>query len=397
MLARAAAELPNSEIGFYMDMEDRLFSHFAPIVVKGQSTAMDKVPRDIVNSAKADAFTIVTHLKEINRELSKSYEGAEESPAGQAVSSAKETLVKMIGDLNNVFGENLMPEHADNWLSFIEIANSAKQGAYAVLHIKPIEIAPLMRGMLLDKIKPCVFLSATMKVNGSFTFMKKELGLPYDKTHEFTGESSFNYADNVVVYAPRDLPVNDGRESEPEYISSLAEQCIDIINKMQGKTMILFTNVTHMKKVFNIIQTNIKYPLYIQGQMSKNALLDNFKRDVSSCLLATKSFFTGVDVPGEALSCVVLIKCPFRIPSEPIFAARCEKIKLAGGNDFSDYALPLMLFDVRQAFGRLIRTHTDSGLFCFLDSRAISKSYWRNIRASLPEGMRYIQNLEKYK
>jgi ATP-dependent DNA helicase DinG len=122
----------------------------------------------------------------------------------------------------------------------------------------------------------------------------------------------------------------------------------------------------------------------MQGQAPKPVLVEMFTRDISSCLFATRSFFTGVDIPGETLSCVVLTKAPFTVPTEPIFKARADKLDDAGLNSFALLSMPLMLFDVRQAFGRLIRTTTDTGLFAFLDSRAIRKQYGRQIISALP-------------
>jgi ATP-dependent DNA helicase DinG len=405
MMQRDHDKLDTTDVSVFSELEGALFSHFDPIVHKGNSTPMTKVPQNIVTAAKNSAAEIVVALKRVGTELSDKFrrltgENLEEvemgtvgSSLGGALVAAKESLSTLIGTVNSIFGDNLDPEYAANWLSFIEVSTN-KHGKHAILNLKPIEVAPLMKVLLIDKIPTVVCLSATLKVNNSFHFCKKELGMPFDKTVEFTGESPFNFT-GVTAYVPRDLPACEYGKDEV-YLDSVAQECIRIIQKMGGRTMVLFTNAKHMKEVYNRVVANVPYQVYLQGQMSKNILLDTFRGEISSCLLATRSFFQGVDIPGESLSCVVLVKAPFRSPQEPMFEARCQRIKELGGSDFTDYALPLMLSDLRQAFGRLVRTTTDTGMFAFLDSRATGKSYWSNIRASLPQEMRYVKDLARY-
>jgi len=419
MMQRANGNLDATDVGEFSDLEAELFNHFSALVHKGNSMPMTKVPKDTVNNARESAANIVFALRRVGIELSEKFrrltgESLEEvmnydvddesatkmayakamgSPLGGAIMAAKESLSALIGTVSSIFGDNLDPEYVENWLSFVEIGMN-KHGKHAVLHLKPIEVAPLMKGLLIDKIPTCVYLSATMKINDTFHFMRKEMSLPYDKTVEFSGQSPFDFS-GVTAYVPRDLPACERGQEEP-YLDAMAQECIGIIKKMKGRTMVLFTNAKHMREVYNRVVANVPYQVYLQGQMSKNTLLEVFREEISSCLFATRSYFTGVDVPGESLSCVVLTKAPFRVPTEPMFEARCQKIKEAGGSDFSDYSLPLMLFDYKQIFGRLIRTTSDIGMFAFLDSRATTKSYWTSMRSTLPAEIRYIQKLERY-
>jgi Rad3-related DNA helicase len=148
-----------------------------------------------------------------------------------------------------------------------------------------------------------------------------------------------------------------------------------------------------MRYCYERVSQGATYHCFLQGQAAKPVLIQKFKADVGSCLFATRSFFTGVDIPGEALSCVVLTKAPFQVPTEPMFRAKCDRIEAAGGNGFALLSMPMMLFDIRQSFGRLIRTTTDTGLFAFLDSRATKKAYGKQIVGALPR-VRITDNLE---
>ena len=291
MLGRINHRLPNDNLGFFKDMEQRLFAHFNAVVQKGYSVPMNKVHPQTVKDAGNEAAAIIIELKKLGRDINAMLDGnSDESPIGQAVAQAKESLSGLVGSLNKIFGD-ADPEYADNWLTFVEVSNMSRGGKQGVLHVKPIEVAPLMRGMLIDKVPTCIFLSATMKVKGSFSFMRKELGLPYDKTQEFEGKSPFDFS-KVTAYCPRTLPSCD-RDNEDEYLDKIAQECIAIIKKMQGRTMVLFTNATHMKKIFYRVQPNVRYQMFLQGQMSKNATLDQFRENIEFLPLCHTLFYDG--------------------------------------------------------------------------------------------------------
>jgi ATP-dependent DNA helicase DinG len=282
-------------------------------------------------------------------------------------------------DLKVVYGDAVEEEYEENWLAFLETGYNYKREPHGILNLKPIDVGPLMSGLILDKVPATIMMSATMKINGSFSFMKRELGLPSNAV-EFVGESPFDFSTQVVGYFPTHLPSPD----KDEYLEAVIDEAVSIIEYMNGRTMMLFTNMGHMRQVCDAVRERVSYTCYVQGQAQKNTLINLFSNDTHSCLFATRSFFTGVDIPGETLSCVILVKAPFRVPTEPMFKAKCDLLDSNGINSFSSYSMPLMLFDVRQAFGRLIRSITDNGLFVLLDSRALKKSYGGNILRSLP-------------
>jgi ATP-dependent DNA helicase DinG len=361
----------------YRSLEDAVFSPFVSIL--GESKALRQIPQDIVESSKEAAKRLAAHISRANKDLNALIVWDEQNPKTIAIRTAKERLSKLTADLGAVYGEGIDENYRDNWLVFFETGYTAKHEKYGILKLRPINVAPLMRGRIFDMLSTSVFMSATMRIGSSFGFMKRELGMPSD-TLEFIGESPFNFEQNVVGYFPNHLPDN----KDKEYISSLAEEIQKVLEHTNGKALVLFTNNSHMKFCYEAIFRRLKYKCYMQGQGAKATLIELFKHDVHSCLFATRSFFTGVDLPGETLSCVVLTKAPFQVPNDPMFAAKADKIDSEGGDSFNALSMPLMLFDVRQSFGRLIRTTDDTGLFAFLDSRAMRKSYGQRIINALP-------------
>jgi ATP-dependent DNA helicase DinG len=373
----------------WRELEQEIFTPLK--AVSGHTLALrDIKPYYLVERSQMAAETMIDKLKVLRKNLKAESTGTDYGEDMIAICAEK--LTKIIGGLTNIYGENMEEEFKDNWLAFLEIKKDHLGGPMPVLNLKPIEVAPLMVGYLWSKLPSAVLVSATMRINNSFAFMRKTMGIPLDRMVEFVGNSPFDFAKNVMGYYPSHLPEQpayqsaDFDEKMDLYLTGIADEVYKVIEYMQGRTMVLFTNMNHMTEVHErIIRRGMPYTMYLQGERGKQLLIDAFTADVSSCLFATRSFFTGVDIPGETLSCVVLTKCPFPVPSDPLFSARVEKIEEKGGKAFEQLSLPMMLFDVQQAFGRLIRTHTDSGLFVLLDSRAMKKSYFPKLRQALPK------------
>lgn len=346
-----------------------------------ETTVFGKIPNEVkteISEALGNAYHFIRRL---TKKLSNCAD-SKDTPRNNGIEVACENLRKLSGTLASITGGKIDEEYAENWLSFVETSwdNHARRMNRS-LHLKPIIVAPLLKTNLLDQVRTAVFLSATLRIGGSYSFIRSELGLAKDNSYEFTGQSPFDYYKQVEMYMPTHLP----ETKDPDYIQKLCDEVVSLINRSNGKTLVLFTNISHMRAVHEQVSQLVSYDCYIQGQASRGVLLGRFQDEVHSCLFATRSFFTGVDIPGEALSSVILVKAPFRVPSDPMFKARCDLIDAEGGNSFSGFSLPLMLFDVKQAFGRLIRTTTDTGMFAFLDSRALRSSYKNNIVYTLPE------------
>jgi ATP-dependent DNA helicase DinG len=390
ILEKSGVELfEDGFLQYWRDVEDALFQPF--IACAKQPIALKAIPdKTVVPAARAVAAEIVTELKRLNRAMSKLIVHDENDPTTLSLTTCKEKVSKITSGLSNIFGENIDEEYKDNWLTFLTPGfNKKEHTKYVSLNLKPIEIAPLMRSLILEKeeITTTVFISATMQVKKGFGFMKRELGLV--DPLEFLGKSPFDFYNNVVAYFPKHLPDN----TDSRYEMAMAKEIAMLLNHSNGRALVLFTSNYLMETITERVKPLVKFTILMQGDSSKNALIEEFKEDIHSCLFATKSFFTGVDIPGEALSNVILTKAPFRVPSDPMFKAKCEKIEERGYKSFDRLAMPLMLFDVLQGFGRLIRTTADHGMFCFLDSRANKKAYGGEIKNALPK-MRILERLD---
>lgn len=354
---------------------------FAPLRNVKDTVEFDRLDNNTQDQVHMAIEAVVLFLKDVNSRLKKELRD-DEGARDMVIGICQERFRKLIGTLNTVTGKNLDPEYKDNWLSFVQSEWNAKRHEWIrSINLKPIVVAPLISSRILQPVSSVTFLSATMKVNNSFVFIKSEFGLGKDDALEFTGDSPFDFFEQVKFYMPKHLP--DAKDNA--YLPAMADEICKLIQHTEGKSLVLFTNASNMRSVHELIQGKVKYLCFVQGQAPRSTLIDMFSEDIHSCLFATRSFFTGIDIPGEALSCVILTKAPFRVPSDPMFKAKCEKIEEAGRNSFSELSLPLMLFDIRQAFGRLIRTTTDTGVFALLDSRALNSSYAGKIRNSLPE------------
>lgn len=369
----------------YRDLEGRMFAPFKSVL--GQSITLKQLPPDVVEASKRHSQALVDDLRRANKELSDYIVKDEFNPTTTIIRTAKEKLSKLISDLNAIYGDTIDDAYKDNWLVFLGTGWNAQRKPYGILNLKPIDVAPLMRSLVFDVVPTTVFMSATMRIGPSFSFMRRELGIPTD-TLEFIGGSPFNFEDNVTGYFPTHLP----ESREGNYLQCLAAEVQEVLEHSKGKALVLFTNNKDMHYCYEQVSTRVDHRCFVQGQASKPVLIDMFKDDITSCLFATRSFFTGIDIPGEALSCVILTKAPFQVPTDPMFKAKADKIDDAGGSSFGMLSMPLMLFDVRQAFGRLIRTTTDTGLFAFLDSRAMKKAYGKQIIKALP-GIRITDRL----
>lgn len=384
MLRKVGVSLGEGFMEEFRELEERMFEPFAGIE---QNIALKQVRPHKVDEARAGAVEIAARIKAIYRQLNDFIEGDEEDRRTIVIRAAKTRLSNLMSILSGIFGDKLDPEWAENWLTFVEVSRNNKGEIYHNLHLRPINVAPLLREMLFGQVATCILMSATMQIGGKFSYIKAQLGVP-DEAQEFVGESPFDFESNVEAYFPKHLP--DSKERG--YIEALCNEVLEVIRYSNGRALVLFTNVRDMRTVFEYVSARTEHRCYLQGESSKRALLELFMGDVSSCLFATKTFFTGVDIPGEALSCLILTKTPFPVPTEPMFQAKADLLEREGLSSFALLSLPMALFDVRQGFGRLIRTTTDTGLFAFLDSRAFRKSYGRQIVNSLPR-MRVTERL----
>lgn len=256
-----------------------------------------------------------------------------------------------------------------------------RRGRGTFLQASPVDVSDLLNKKLFDKVETCVLTSATLSSNGSFNFIRDRLGLDRSKTDMLVAPSAFDYEKQAIIYLPKGMP--DPRS--PEYAQLAAGEIIRLLQLTRGHAFVLCTSNASMNSLFQLVSTRIGYPCFIQGSMSKTGLLDRFRSTKNAVLFATSSFWQGVDVRGEQLSCVIIDKLPFAVPSDPIVAARTKFIDENGGRSFSDYSVPQAVITLKQGIGRLIRSKTDRGVIAILDSRLRTKSYGRDFLNSLPK------------
>ncbi|HEV7645004.1 MAG TPA: ATP-dependent DNA helicase [Pyrinomonadaceae bacterium] len=249
------------------------------------------------------------------------------------------------------------------------------------LRATPIDVSGILEDKLFDKMDTVVLTSATLSSGGKFDFVRDRLGLPREKTNTFIANSSFDFAQQTVLYLPPRMP--DPRA--PEYVQVAAGEIIKLLNVTQGRAFVLSTSLFSMNALYKLVRDKVDFPCLLQGEMSKAGLLEKFKKTDNAVLFATSSFWQGVDVRGEQLSCVIIDKLPFAVPTDPIVAARQKFIDENGGGSFYEYSIPQAIITLKQGIGRLIRSTTDKGVLAILDPRLRTKAYGKVFLDSLPK------------
>jgi ATP-dependent DNA helicase DinG len=247
------------------------------------------------------------------------------------------------------------------------------------LQATPIDVGPILREYLWSKLECAVLTSATLAVGGRFEYIRQRLGLEHAR--EAVLASHFDYEHQALFYVPPDLP--DPRT--PQFAAIAAERIRKLLELTRGRAFVLFTSYAQMNQIYQQLLGVLDYPMLKQGDAPKSALLEEFRLTPNAVLFATSSFWQGVDVQGEQLSCVIIDRLPFAVPSDPVVAARVKAIDADGGNAFFDYQVPAAVITLKQGFGRLIRSLHDRGLLVLLDNRILKKQYGRVFVESLPK------------
>jgi ATP-dependent DNA helicase DinG len=261
----------------------------------------------------------------------------------------------------------------DGHVCFVET-----RGRGVFLRATPIDVSARLKELLFDPVRAAVLTSATLAVDGGFEYLKSRLGL--EPTDEVMLASPFDYAEQAVLYVPKRMP----EPSSPSFVDRAAEEIVRILEVSRGRAFVLFTSYANMNAVAERIAARVQYPLLMQGEAPKPVLLETFRRTPGAVLLATSSFWQGVDVAGEQLSCVIIDKLPFASPADPVVQARIERLRNQGGNPFQEYQVPVAILMLKQGLGRLIRSASDRGILAVLDSRLVERPYGRRFLESLP-------------
>jgi ATP-dependent DNA helicase DinG len=258
-------------------------------------------------------------------------------------------------------------------------SDGSTQGRQNVfLQATPIDVGPILRECLWSKLECAVLTSATLAVGGGFEYIRQRLGMEHAR--ESVLPSHFDYESQALLYVPPDLP--DPRT--PQFTAKAAERIRRLLEITRGRAFVLFTSYAQMNDIYQRLLGEVEFPILKQGDAPKTALLEEFRLTPNAVLFATSSFWQGVDVQGEQLSCVIIDRLPFAVPSDPVVAARVKAIDADGGNAFFQYQVPAAVITLKQGFGRLIRSLHDRGLLVLLDNRILKKQYGRVFVESLP-------------
>jgi ATP-dependent DNA helicase DinG len=255
-----------------------------------------------------------------------------------------------------------------------------RRGRGMFLRASPIDVSTLLQDKLFERVETIVMTSATLASAGSFAFARERLGLDAEKTDELIAPSSYDYQNQSVLYLPPRMPV----PSSPQWAEAAAAEVLRILEVTRGRAFVLSTSLSGMRSLYERVAPQVDFPCLMQGTASKSGLLERFRTTPNAVLFATSSFWQGVDVRGEALSCVIIDKLPFAVPSDPIVAARQRFIEDAGGSSFYEYSVPQAIISLKQGLGRLIRSATDRGVLSVLDPRLRTQPYGRQFIKSLP-------------
>ena len=260
-----------------------------------------------------------------------------------------------------------------DYVFFLEL-----RGRGVFLRAAPIDVSRIVRENLLDRFSTTVLTSATLTVEGTFEYLRSRLGIR--RATEIRLASEFDFKTQAVLYLPRRMP----SPKEPSYADAVARECLALLKCSEGRAFVLFTSYAMLRAVEPLLTTSLDYPLLVQGRAPRSALLAEFRQTRHAVLLATASFWQGVDVVGDALSCVIIDKLPFASPGDPITSARMEALTSQGGDPFSEYQVPLAILTLLQGLGRLIRHRQDRGVLAVLDPRLRTMGYGRRFLASMP-------------
>ncbi len=341
--------------------------------------AVGKYARDVAlaRAGFADALdTLAATLDRLATELAQFAERGEEIAMAAARADEAARQVARWRDGAEAIPDS--PDDAEGWIRWIDVTPHGFQ-----LQASPLSVAPLMRRQVEGSARAWIFTSATLAVGRDFSHYTSQLGLDAAATEAWS--SPFDYAAQALLYVPRNLPP----PNSPAHTDAVVDAALPLLEASEGRAFLLFTTLRALSQARERVSDELRrrgldYPLLVQGEGSRSELLVRFRELGNAILLGSASFWEGVDVPGDALSLVVIDKLPFAPPDDPLLAARLDRLKDQGGNPFMAWQLPQAVISLKQGAGRLIRTETDRGVLAICDPRLTDKPYGRRIWQSLP-------------
>ena len=316
-----------------------------------------------------DGLGLVSGLDAVEHEMTRAAGTAE---AGTVANEDAAALARRAAELRTNL-QFLLEASNPSFVYFLETRN---RGVF--LRAAPIDVSSIIREQLLDRMRATVLTSATLTVAGSFEYVKRRLGA--DDANQLRVPSEFDFTQQAILYLPKQMPA----PKSPEYGDAVAREVLDLLRRTEGRAFVLFTSYAMLRSVRDRVELDLPYPLIVQGTAPRSALLAQFRSTPHAVLFGTSSFWQGVDVVGEQLSCVIIDKLPFASPGDPITAARIEAITAEGGDAFQEYQVPLAILAMLQGLGRLIRHRSDRGVLAVLDPRLRTMGYGRRFLDSFP-------------
>ena len=324
-------------------------------------------------------------LRMINERLEASEKATE---ANAQIMSEIRAVTRRLEAAGDALTETLAPPAGTQTVRWLERQGRERSVAATAV---PLDLAPILREDLFRRVKTTVVTSATLATNGDFNFLRTRLGLDEPELEPLTGifPSPFHYDIQALLAAPTDVPAPN---ADPlGHSARVIEIIVDVADASEGGLFALFTSHKDVRLIAAELRSRgfeRKFPLLVHGEATRDTLLDRFRATEGAVLIGTSSFWEGVDVPGRALRGLVIAKLPFKVPTEPLTAAHCEAIERSGGDPFTEYMLPHAALRLKQGFGRLIRSSTDSGVVVIADPRVVRMAYGRELMRALPPARR---------
>jgi ATP-dependent DNA helicase DinG len=354
-------------------VDDHARSFFGGLLLartsRGPANERLRVGPDWFGEIVTDGLALVSGLDGLDSALQLAATAATSADAGEDVI----TLARRAAEIRDQL-RFLMAASDPHHVYFIET-----RGRGVFLRAAPIDVADILRDVLFERMRATILTSATLTVEGTFAYVRGRLGVPLAAA-DVSIPSEFDYRSQAVLYLPRRMP----SPKAPEFGEAVARETLDILSRTRGRAFVLFTSYGGLRAVHERVAPVLPYPLFVQGDAPRSVLLQRFRDTPHAVLLATASFWQGVDVAGEQLSCVIIDKLPFASPGDPITAARVEAIAADGGDAFHEYQVPLAVLTMLQGLGRLIRHRDDRGVLAILDPRLRTMAYGRRFLDSFP-------------
>jgi ATP-dependent DNA helicase DinG len=365
--------------GLTQQLRDRARMFFAGLPMTGDGRQPFTEREEFLETAGDLYMAVRTTLKRIEEEIG-ALEKIDEAPG------LKKRVARLRSEL-----EFLLESNASNMVYWMERRISGgverstgrssgfrSQSRNTFLQATPIDVSELLTELVFEQIPTVVLTSATLTVQGGFEHIRKRLGL--SEARELVVPSHFHYGEQALLYLPPEMP--DPRD--PEFPAAAARCIQRVLEITHGRAFCLFTSYSQMRDLYERLLPVLDFPILLHGTAPRKTLLEQFRTTPNSVLFGTSSFWQGVDVQGEALSCVIIDRLPFAVPSDPVVQARMKAIEEAGGKPFFEYQVPEAVLTLKQGFGRLIRSLEDRGVLVLLDPRIRTKRYGKTFLASLP-------------